>query len=361
MEEVYPFLKKLIDKSRSQKITSNLSVGEPFENIPQQVKERMIRAVEENKHRYTPAEGLPELREALAQKLRLRNKISADPGDIIITNGVSGGYDLALLSILAPGDEVILTDPYFATLFQTPQILNFQVRLWKTKEDFSLDFEILEKLISKKTKAIVVNSPANPTGSVYSQEELTALAKVAQKHDLFIISDEIYEDFVYEGKHFSVGSLYEKTVSMFGFSKSLSMTGWRLGYNIVPKDTIEKMVEIQRYLFYAPSTVAQHGALIFNEVDIGEKIASFDERRKLVLKNLSSKYEVTNRPAGAFYVFPKLPKGVSGEEFSLRALEAGVLIFPGSLFSQNDAHFRISYSAGAEELESGITILNSLV
>ncbi len=314
-----------------------------------------------DKNKYSPAEGLEELRKLVSQKVNEKNNIKATAENIIITSGVSAGYDLALLSILEPGDEIILSDPYFATLYQTPQILNFQIKLAKTKEDFSLDLDSIEEKITAKTKAIVINSPGNPTGVVYSQDDLQKLADLANKNNLYVISDEIYEDFVYEGKHFSTGSIYEKTISMFGFSKSFSMTGWRLGYNVVPKNIIEKMIEIQRYIFYAPSTPAQYGALEFYKVDISEKINNFKKKRDFVLENLSSKFKISSKPSGAFYVFPELPEGISGEEFSLKALDSGVLVFPGSLFSQRDTNFRISYSTSLEEIKKGIEVLNSLI
>ena len=361
MSSYNPFLGNLLKLAKQKHVLSNLSVGEPFEQVPEPIKKSAIASIIEDKNKYSPAEGLSELRKLISRKVNEKNNITVNPENIIINSGVSVGYDLALLSILEIGDEVILLDPYFATLYQTPQILNFQVKLAKTMNDFSLDLDSIEEKINDKTKAIVINSPGNPTGTIYSKNELQSLVDLADKHNLYIISDEIYEDFVYNGDHFSIGSIYEKTISMFGFSKSYSMTGWRLGYNVAPVEIIQKMVEIQRYLFYTASTPAQYGALAFDQVDISDKIKSFNERRKYVLDNLSPKYKITNNPTGAFYVFPELPKGLSGEEFSLKALEKGVLVFPGSLFSQKDTNFRISYSTSLQELKKGIEILNSLV
>lgn len=361
MSSFNPFLAKLLSLVKEKQVLSNLSVGEPFEPVPEIIKKSAINSIIEDKNKYSPAEGLKELRQLISQKVKEKNNIKVTEENIIITSGVSAGYDLALLSILNPGDEIILPDPYFATLFQTPLILNFQVQLAKTKEDFSLDIDSVEGKINTKTKALVINSPGNPTGSVYSKYALKKLAELADKHGLYVISDEIYEDFVYDGDHFSIGSIYEKTITMFGFSKSYSMTGWRLGYNVAPKEIVDRMTEVQRYLFYAPSSPVQYGALAFDQVDISEKIKSFDEKRKYVLDNLSSKYKINNKPTGAFYVYPELPQGLSGEEFSLKALENGVLVFPGSLFSQKDTNFRISYSTSLEELKKGVEILNSLI
>ncbi len=355
-----PIIAKLFKLAKEKQVLSNLSVGEPFEPVPKAVKQQAINSIIENKNKYRPAEGIFELREKLVEKVKSKNNINIEPENIIITSGVSSGYDLALLSALEKDDEILMLDPYFVSLAESAKILGFPVKFVSLYPDFKLDIDKFRSAITPKTKAIVLNSPSNPIGLVFSSEELTKLAELAEEHGIFIISDEIYEDFVYEGEHFSIGSIYEKTISLFGFSKSYSMTGWRLGYNVASKELVEEMTEIQRYLFYAPSTIAQYGAVAFDQADISEKIKSFKEKRNFVVSNLNPKYELNYKPQGAFYVFPKLPEGISGEEFCTKALEAGVLVFPGSLFSEQDTHFRISYSVGMEELKKGIEILNNL-
>lgn len=355
-----PIIAKLFKLAKEEQVLSNLSVGEPFEPVPEGVKQQAINSIIENKNKYSPAEGFLDLRHKLTEKVKSKNNVAVKPENILITSGVSGGYDVALLSTLKKNDEILMLDPYFVSLAEAAKILGFPVKFVSLYPDFKLDLDKVRSAITPKTKAIVLNSPSNPTGLVFNKEELTNLANLAKEYDFFIISDEIYEDFVYEGEHFSIGSIYEKTITLFGFSKSYSMTGWRLGYNVAPKEIIDEMIEIQRYLFYAPSTIAQYGAMAFDQVDISEKIKSFKEKRDFVLANLDPKFKITKKPQGAFYVFPELPEGISGEQFAMKALEAGVLVFPGSLFSQQDTHFRISYSVGMEELQKGIEILNSM-
>lgn len=355
-----PFFENLLKIAKNKQLIANLSVGEPFEKIPEIIKKSAVDSIINDKNTYSPAEGLPALRELLATKVRERNHIQGSDENILVTSGVSAGYDLALLTVLSPGDEVVIFDPYFPSFKEVARILGFEPVIVSTKENFDIDFEQLKASLTIRTKAIIINSPNNPTGKVYPKEDLLKLVELAKEKNFYIISDEIYEDFIYEGKHFSIGSIYPKTITLFGFSKTYSMTGWRLGYCVAPKELIEKMVEIQRYLFYAPSTTAQYGAAAFDEVDVSEKIKNSKERRDYVVKNLSKRYELNYNPQGAFYVFPKLPDGLKSEEFCMKALEAGVLVFPGSLFSQKDDYFRISYSTDLEKIKKGLEILNSL-
>lgn len=354
-------IKCFLEKAKNYEIKVNLSVGESLDPVPEKIKGMGIETIVDNNTKYSPPNGFKELREKLAVKIQTRNRIDSSSENVLITNGASGGLTVALSSVTDSGDEVVILDPYFISFPKVAEFLGLNVKLISLYPNFKIDTEKIKANISNKTKAILLTTPNNPTGLVFKKEDLTGLAEVAKENNLYIISDEIYEDFTYEGSHFSIGSLYEKTISLFGFSKSYSMTGWRLGYNVASVDLIEKMTEVQRYLFYAPSTIAQYGALAFDQVDISEKIKNFKEKRDFVLENLSKKYELNYKPEGAFYVFPKLPDGLKGEEFCLKALEAGVLVFPGSLFSQSDNHFRISYSTNIDELKKGIEILNKMV
>ena len=223
----------LVAKNKNEYI--NLSIGQPHFPVPQKLKEAVKRAVDLGANVYTATCGRQVLREKIAKKLNKKNNIKASAEDIIITGGTSGAIFLLFSCIFNKHDEVILFDPYFVSY---KQILNFwgvKAVFLDTYPDFHLHCEKIEKLISKKTKAIIINTPNNPTGAVYGKEELKSLADVARKHNLLIISDEIYEKFDYENKFFSIGQFYDTTISLNGFSKSLSITGWRVGYAHGPR------------------------------------------------------------------------------------------------------------------------------
>jgi aspartate/methionine/tyrosine aminotransferase len=239
----------------------DLSIGFPEDDTPDYVKLAAAEAIKNNHTRYTAANGLAALRQAIARKLEKENQISATPDSITITPGVTTGILLSYLAILDPGDEILLPDPFFPPYHDLAVMLGAKAVLVDTAPTFQLTAALIEPLITAKTKALVVNSPNNPSGAVYPKEELVKIAALAKKHGLLIISDEIYEHFTYDAEHFSIGSIYRETLTLNGFSKGYAMTGWRIGYIAGPQMIIDAINELQQYTVFSSSSISQHAAL----------------------------------------------------------------------------------------------------
>jgi aspartate aminotransferase/aminotransferase len=233
--------------------------------------------------------------------------------------------------------------------------------------DFRFHADRVERAITPRTKMLMLNSPSNPTGVVMSEAEIRAAVEIAKVHDLLLLSDEIYEPFLYdraEGRGqraelYSAASIYEKTLVLRGFSKSHAMTGWRLGYAAGPAELIAQMTKLQQYTFVCAPSPLQHAALTALDVPMHDAVTAYRRKRDLVHEMLSRKFEIT-RPTGAFYTFPKAPAGMTGTEFCTKAIENNVLIIPGNVFSERDTHFRISYATTDQKLAKGCEILCAL-
>ncbi|HHX58508.1 MAG TPA: aminotransferase class I/II-fold pyridoxal phosphate-dependent enzyme [Candidatus Moranbacteria bacterium] len=338
----------------------NMSIGQPDFPVPNEIKEAAQEAIKLDYNSYTLTQGIEPLRKAVAKKLRDKNQITqANENSVLITSAVSGALTLALPACIDPGDEVIIFDPCFAGYRQLI-LLNSGVPVTVAlSEDFSLNEEALEKAINAKTKAVIFNTPGNPTGHVVSKEEIETLAKVARKHDLIVLSDEIYEDFIYnsEKPHISIGSIYEKTVTMSGFSKSHGMTGWRIGYAQGPAEIVEKMMEIQQYTFVCAPAPLQHAALVALKTDIKSHINRYQKNRDYLIDSLGNTYEF-NPPEGAFYFFVKYP--YEGEKFLNNCIKNNLLVVPGDAFSLKNTHFRLSFATNRETIERGVVALHKI-
>ena len=223
---------------------------------PLHVKAAAFRAIADDKTTYTPANGILELREALAHKLQTDNGIPCDANNITVVPGLTTGQLLVYMALLDPGDEVVLFDPYYPPYPHLASMLEARVVYVSTLPTFQPDLDALKASITDKNKLIVINSPNNPTGAVYPEKTLRAIAAIAGEHNITLISDEIYEHFVYSGKHFSVGSIYPKTITMNGFSKEYAMTGWRLGYICAPQPIIDAINELQQYVVMSSSSIS---------------------------------------------------------------------------------------------------------
>ena len=231
-----------------------------------------------------------------------------------------------------------------------------------TYPDFGLPVGEIADAITSKTKMIIVNSPCNPTGMVYSEQLLKELASVAGERDIVVLSDEIYEKFCYDGAYPSMASYYDRTILLRGFSKAYAMTGWRLGYLAVAeplKQVLEEMTKIQQYTFVCAPTPFQKAAIAAMDYDVSQLVGDYRRKRDLIYEGLKDKFEL-GRPEGAFYAFAKAP-GESGTEFVEKAISNNLLIIPGSVFSEKDTHFRISFAAGDDQIQQGIELLNSLI
>jgi aspartate aminotransferase/aminotransferase len=275
---------------------------------------------------------------------------------------VSGGLLLAILATIDPGDEAIFLDPYFVMYKHLMTLAGGKSVIVDSYQDFRFHPDRVEKAITPHTKLLILNSPSNPTGIVMSEAEVKSAVDLAKKHDLLIISDEIYEPFLYDAPRglASPAKLYDRTLVLRGFSKSHAMTGWRLGYAAGPDAIISQMTKLQQYTFVCAPSPLQHAALKALDVPMRQAVDEYRLKRDLVCGRLSGKFEIA-RPQGAFYIFPKAPAGRLGSEFVAKAIEKNVLMIPGNVFSEKDTHFRISYATTNEKLERGCEILLSMV
>jgi aspartate aminotransferase/aminotransferase len=349
-------IRKVFDLAARLENPVNLSIGQPDFDVPDACKDRAIRAIREGANRYTVTQGEAALREALAA--RLAEESPGFDGPVLVTSGVSGGLLLAFLATINPGDEVLVPDPYFVMYKHLVGLLGGVPVFVDTYPDFRLRREALEAAVTERTRMLVLNSPANPTGAVMTQEELDAAVDVARRHDLLLVSDEIYDAYTYDGPAPSPFPMYDRVLLLRGFSKTFAMTGWRLGYAVGPEPIVSAMTTLQQYTFVCAPSPLQQAALEALETDPSPQIETFRVRRDLVYEGLKDRFAV-ERPGGAFYIFPEAPGG-SGTRFVERAIEAGLLVIPGGVFSERDTHFRIAYTADRDTIARGLEILNRL-
>lgn len=351
-------IRKVFDLVAKLKNPVNFSIGEPDFNVPKKVQDAAIKAIKSSKNKYTQTAGLLELREKIVQKLKTENNIKVPSGNVMITSGTGGGMHLLFQVLLNPGDEVIITEPYFVIHKYIPETFGAKVVTVSSYPDFSLPVEGIERAITKKTKMVIINSPNNPTGKVYREAEIKNLIDVLKKRNILLVSDEIYEKFIYDDKHFSPASLYKNTFTLNGFSKAYAMTGWRVGYAVGSKDIISEMMKLQQYTYVCAPSISQYAVLEAFKTDTKKITRGYKKKRDIIYEGLKDFFEI-EKPGGAFYVFPKAPEeNASG--FTERAVKKGVLIVPGSVFSKKDTHFRLSFAASNKDLKKGIEILRSV-
>lgn len=349
-------VRRIFDLARQMKDPINLSIGEPDFDIPESLKEEGIEWIRKGFNKYTPTQGIPELREKIASHLK---KKGIHFEEVMVTAGVTGGLLLASLALINPGDEVIIPDPFFV-MYEYQVLLMGGIPVFvDTYPDFRLREEELIKKISKKTKFIIINSPNNPTGAIYPEEDLRMVARVAQERDLLVLSDDIYDNFVFDAPSCpSMGQLYQKTITFGGFSKGWAMTGWRLGYVAGPKEILQQMITLQQYTFSSVNSFAQKAAIKALDFNVEGYIREYRKKRDLIYEGLKEKFRV-QKPQGAFYIFPEVPGG-NGEAFVEKAIQNNLFIVPGSVFSKRNTHVRISFAASEETLLKGIEVLNRI-
>ena len=370
-------IRKVFDLAAKMKDPINLSIGLPDFDVPDIAKAAAIDAIRSGHNRYTPTQGIEPLRARL--RADLSSEIGRDIGDVLITSGVSGGLFLAILSIVDPGDEVIFMDPYFVMYTHLLTMAGGKAVPVDSYPDFKFPADKIEAAITPRTKMLILNSPSNPTGVVMTEAEVKAAVEIARKHDLLILSDEIYEPFLYKkglsenaadsphsvlSPQSSVLSspvrLYDKTIILRGFSKSHAMTGWRIGYAAGPVEIISQMTKLQQYTYVCAPSPLQHAALKAMDVPMGDAVEAYRRKRDMAYEALRGTFEVV-KPEGAFYIFPKVPAGTTASEFVVKAIEKNVLVIPGNVFSGRDTHFRVSYATTDEKLARGCEILCGLV
>lgn len=361
---------------------ASFGAGEPDFNTPSNIIKAATLAMESGKTKYTATSGILELRQAVCSKFKKENNLSYEPSQIIISTGAKQSLANAFLAILNPGDEVIIPTPYWVSY---PELVKIAGGLpvycdCKRENDYKYTLEDLKAILSDKTKAILINSPNNPTGSIYNKEELEIIANFAKEHDLLIISDEIYEKLIYDGeKHISIASLSEdalnRTIVINGLSKSYAMTGWRIGYSASNKEIAKLMSSLQSHITSNTSSIAQYAALEAlsgSQDSVNDMVKEFDSRRKYMINRISNFKDVSIiKPKGAFYImldvskyYGKSYKGKiieSSLDFAKQILEEEkVAVIPGIGFGL-DSYIRLSYATSMEVIEKGLNRIEKFI
>ncbi len=360
-------IRKLFDLAQGKKGLVSFGIGEPDFVTPVHIREAAKRALDEGYTRYTPNLGFPEFRKALAAKLNQKNKISITPEEVVVTSGGTEALFFAFYTLINPGDEIIIPDPGFVTYesqvyFAGGTPVHFPLR---GENNFHPDLEELKNFITPKTKVILINSPSNPTGAAFNEEELLAIAQLAQEKDLFVISDELYEDIVYDGReHISIASLSgmkERTISIFGFSKSYAMTGWRLAYLAAPLDLVKEIAKLLQNTAVCANSIAQRAgqvAIQGSQDCVKEMFTAYNERRNVLAKGLNEIQGLScYAPEGTFYAFVNIKEaGMTSEELSMYLLEEyKVVTVPGNAFGrQGEGYIRLSFATSLDMVKEGI-------
>jgi len=348
----------------------NFGVGEPDFDTPENIKEAAIKAIRDGRTKYTPVGGIDPLKEAIVEKLGADNGLRYEKEQVVVSCGAKHSLYNIAQALYGPGDEVIIPAPYWVSYPDQVLLNDARPVIVKTREKdrFMLGPEALEKAVTPRTKALILNSPSNPTGFAYDRKALEAIAEVALRHNFYIVSDEIYEKLVYDGaEHVSIASLSgeirERTIVVNGLSKSHAMTGWRIGYAAGPKDVVKAMTNIQSQSTSNPTSIAQYAAveaLTGPQQFIGTMRAEFDRRRRFLVDGLNSLKGVKClSPNGAFYAFPNTSglyggKVKNSSELALYLLEeAKVALVPGDAFG-DDGHIRISYATSMEDIRKAL-------
>jgi len=352
-------IRKVFDLAVNMENPINLSIGQPDFDIPDSIKQVAIDAIKSGFNSYTPTQGTEELRDSVRGYLENNNRLkNHEDNSIMITSGVSGGLLLAIMSMINPGDEVIFADPYFV-MYKHLVNMHHGVSVYvDTYPDFKLTAEKIEPYVSKKTKMLIVNSPSNPTGAVYSKDELKDIATLCNEKNIIVLTDEIYSSFCYDEPFQSIFPYLENGLLLDGFSKSHGMTGWRVGYAVGSEKVIQTMSKIQQYTFVCAPSIVQKAAVYALEHKMSEKVDAYCRKRDLIYNGLKDKFEL-EKPGGAFYAFVRAPKN-NATAFVKKAIANNLLIIPGSVFSEKDSHFRISYAADDEVIKRGIAVLLSI-
>ena len=359
-------IRKFFDIVSEMPDAISLGVGEPDFDTPWNVREEGIYSLEKGRTFYTSNAGLSELRQAICDYTDRRFHVAYNPkNEVLLTVGGSEGIDVALRAMLNPGDEVIIPEPCFVSYVPCVELADgipVTISL-KNENQFRLTAEELEAAITDRTKMVMLSYPNNPTGAVMEREDLEAVAEVVIRHDLYVISDEIYAELTYNSGHVSIASLpgmRERTVVINGFSKAFAMTGWRLGYAMAPAMLMEQMTKIHQYAIMCAPTTSQYAAIAALrdcDRDVDRMRESYDQRRRYLLNEFKEMGLACFEPYGAFYMFPCIKEfGMTSEEFATKLLNAKkVAVVPGSAFGEcGEGFLRISYAYSLEELKVAI-------
>ncbi|MFT9367381.1 aminotransferase A [Paenibacillus polymyxa] len=365
-------IRKIANKVAALPGTLSLTIGQPDFPTPTHIMEAAHRAIDEGRTIYTPNPGLPELREAAAAFVARKYGLNYRGQDeVIVANGASEALDITLRTILSPGDEVVLPVPIYPGYEPLIRLSGGIPVLADTRDSgFKLTAEVLEPYLTERTKAVILGYPSNPTGRVMSHQELEAVADLLKERDLFIISDEIYSELIYDTPHVSIAALpgmRERTIVINGLSKSHSMTGWRIGFTLAPAEITQHMVKVHQYNVTCASSISQYAALEALTVGVDDALPMREEyrkRRDYVHGRLTDMGIPLEKPEGAFYLFPSIAHfGLSSMDFTLKLLEEqGVAVVPGDAFSSyGEGYIRLSYAYGQDVLEQGLDKIERFV
>ncbi|SHE67978.1 aminotransferase [Caldanaerobius fijiensis DSM 17918] len=344
----------------------SLCIGEPDFTTPKHIDEAAKKALDEGKTFYTPNAGLLELRQEISRYLKRRFDVTYKPeSEIIVTIGASQAIDVAIRTLVEEGDEVLIPQPSFVAYKPCVILAGGKPVYVPTylEDEFVLRPDVLERYITDKSKVLILPYPNNPTGAIMTREQLEAIAEVVKKHDLIVVSDEIYSELTYGIDHTcfaSIPGMWERTVTINGFSKTYAMTGWRLGYIAAPEGMAKQMLKVHQYNVTCAATMGQYAAveaLRNGDDDIKIMLAEYDRRRRYLLDSLRDMGFECFEPKGAFYVFPSIEKtGLTSEEFATRLLhEAKVAVVPGSAFGENgQGCVRMAYATSMENLQEAV-------
>jgi aspartate aminotransferase len=346
-------IRKVFDLAATMTSPVNLSIGQPHFDTPQAVKDALCDAVQQGHNAYSQTQGIPQLKALVQQDVTER--YHHDDRTAFITSGTSGGLMLALSTLVNPGDEVIVFDPWFVMYKHLTTLAGGKVVQISTYPDFRIRLDAVEAAITDRTRVILFNSPGNPTGAVASAEEVRGLAELAAKHNIALISDEIYRVFCYDQDFVSPAEFNDRTIVIDGFSKSHSMTGHRLGWIHGPDVLMQQMLKLQQFTFVCAPHPVQWAALVAWDLDLSSYVADYRRKRDLIV-GLLQEHFVIQGGQGAFYLFLKAPWG-TGTEFVTEAIRNNLLIIPGNVFSPQDTHFRLSIAAEDDQLRAGAEIL----
>ena len=361
---------KAIDLQKKGVKVYNFGIGEPDQTTPTNIIESAFDNARSGKTHYTPSDGIPELREKIAEKMKRKNNIDASPENIVVT---PTKYALFMTArcILNTSDKVVIQEPYWVSYPYMVRLSGGVPQFLESEDDYEFNYDLLRKQLGESgVKALILNNPLNPSGKVYSEKSLRKLIDIILEYkDIYLISDEIYEDLIYSGKMFSPASISEigeRTITISGFSKSYAMTGWRIGYVTGPREFIKAVSMMQQHTITCAPSISQYAALAAlddNETPIRLK-NTFLERRNIVISLLSeSELMSFYKPDGTFYIFPSYSINIDSVQFALGLLESKhVIVTPGSAFGKRgEFHFRISYATSTDTIKEGIPLINEYV
>jgi aspartate aminotransferase len=340
----------------------NLGLGQPDFDTPQHIKNAAIEAIKKGMCGYTPNCGVPALRSALAEKFRTYNRIDCTAEEIMVTSGASEALFLVIAALVDRGEEVLMGDPSFLSYAELTKLVGGRPVSVPLDENLRLSPQAIEEWITDKTRLIIINSPSNPTGSVQTAEQMRAVAEIAEDRDVAVLSDEVYEHFIFKGEHVSPGRFSDSVITVNAVSKTYAMTGWRLGYLAAKGCALEQLLKIHQYVQACASSISQAAALeaITGPQDcVAAMRDEFRARRDLLVRGFREMGVDMIEPEGAFYLFPRVG---DGDAVAAELGKAGVIVVPGSAFGDGGAeHIRISYAAARSQLEEALRRMKDIL